>query len=404
MTAQQQDTTESERRRTFDRAEFDAILVEARSTATARELDRRLPYDLVRRLIDAGFASSRVPATAGGEGATTEAVFSRLIEIAAADSNLAHVFRGHLAFVEQRLFDPDETVRGTWFARLLEGALVGNAQSEQTGTTDVATTIATAGDGYVLNGRKYYTTGTIYADWIDLSARLGDVDQQVFVPTSAPGVSSVDDWAGFGQRLTGSGTTTFTDVAVPAGDVRPYAEDGPHKHAYLMGYFQLVLLAVVAGIARAAVDDAVDYVRPRTRTFGVRGQSFPREDPLVQSIVGELSSAAAAARAIVLENARALGATLDAYLAGNRDEKPFLDAQLDVYRAQQIVLPLVIDATGKLFEVGGASAVDSGLALDRHWRNARTIATHNPAVQRLRAIGDFEINDRYPEWLGALGK
>jgi alkylation response protein AidB-like acyl-CoA dehydrogenase len=145
-------------------------------------------------------------------------------------------------------------------------------------------------------------------------------------------------------------------------------------------------------------------VRPRTRTFGVRGQSFPREDPLVQSVVGELSSVASAARAIVLENARGLGRALDAHLAGDQDEKPFRDAQLDVYRAQQVVLPLVIEATGKLFEVGGASAVDTGLALDRHWRNARTIATHNPAAQRQRAIGDFEINDRYPEWLGALGK
>jgi alkylation response protein AidB-like acyl-CoA dehydrogenase len=404
MSHHDQGLASATRSRTFDRAEFEAILAEARAGAASRELDRELPYALVRRLVATGFPSSRVPGSAGGEGSSVETVFERLIEVAAADSNLAHVFRGHLAFVEQRLFEPDASVQSAWFERLLGGALVGNAQSEQTGTTDIATTLVPTDGGYLLNGRKYYTTGSIYADWIDLSARLGDVDHQVFAATATPGVTSIDDWAGFGQRLTGSGTTTFVDVLVPTGDVRPYAEDGPHKHAYLMAFFQLVLLAVVAGIARAALDDVVAYVRPRTRTFGVRGQSFPREDPLVQSVVGEISSVASAARAIVLGNARTLGVALDAHLGGDDDPTPLLDAQLEVYRAQQVVLPLVIDATAKLFEVGGASAVDTGLALDRHWRNARTIATHNPALQRQRALGAFELNGTYPEWLGALGK
>lgn len=57
------------------------------------------------------------------------------------------------------------------------------------------------------------------------------------------------------------------------------------------------------------------------------------------------------------------------------------------------VAVIVLDAAPLLFEVGGASAVDAGLALDRHWRNARTIASHNPARYRARAIGDQLIND-----------
>jgi hypothetical protein len=42
----------------------------------------------------------------------------------------------------------------------------------------------------------------------------------------------------------------------------------------------------------------------------------------------------------------------------------------------------VLAETTELFEVGGASAVGTGHALDRHWRNVRTIASHNPAIQR----------------------
>jgi hypothetical protein len=58
----------------------------------------------------------------------------------------------------------------------------------------------------------------------------------------------------------------------------------------------------------------------------------------------------------------------------------------------------VLDETTQLFEVGGASAVGKQHALDRHWRNVRTIASHNPAIHRKRAIGDYALNGRPPQW------
>ena len=30
--------------------------------------------------------------------------------------------------------------------------------------------------------------------------------------------------------------------------------------------------------------------------------------------------------------------------------------------------------------------------LDRHWRNARTLASHNPTAYKARSIGQLEIN------------
>jgi alkylation response protein AidB-like acyl-CoA dehydrogenase len=375
------------------------LLDRIRAGAAERDRSRELPRELVRELLDAGFGSARVPRDAGGEGASVATVVDRLITLAAADSNVAHVFRGHLAVVEMQHFEADASRRAEWYRRVLDGQLVGNAQSELTASADLATALEETADGLRLNGRKYYTTGSIYADWIDLSARFRGEDHQVVVSTGLPGVESIDDWRGFGQRLTGSGTTTFTDVPIDPADIRPYsADDDGFRHPYLMGFFQLVLLAVVAGIGRAVVDDAVAFVQPRRRIFGYAGEAQPREHPLVQNIVGELSSAAFAARAVTLEAARSLDTALAGYLAGEGDPAAFTTAQLDVYRAQQIVLPTVIEAASKLFEVGGASAVDTGLALDRHWRNARTVATHNPAVLRQQAIGAWELNGTPPEW------
>jgi alkylation response protein AidB-like acyl-CoA dehydrogenase len=382
---------------TFDDPRFDDLLLEIREGAPRRERDRELPYDLVRRVAATGFGSSRIPVEYGGEGASLEVTFSRIIRLASVDSNIAHVFRGHLGFVEQLILEPDEAVKRKWFERVLDGALFGNAQSERSATSAVSTELRRDADGIRLNGRKFYTTGSIYADWIDLAALDGENEVQVLAASADAGVTSIDDWDGFGQRLTGSGTTVFDDAAIDPADVRPYPDD-PGRDAYIASVFQLVLLAVAAGVAQNALDDTVAFVQPRSRIWGYAGQALPRENHLVQSVVGQLSSSAFAARTIVLGAARTLDHAIDARLAGDGDDRALLDARLDVYRAQQTVLPIVIAATSELFEVGGASAVGNDFALDRHWRNARTIASHNPAIQRRRSIGDYELNGQDPQW------
>ena len=77
------------------------------------------------------------------------------------------------------------------------------------------------------------------------------------VDTRDPGVSVTDDWNGFGQRGTGSGTTTFDNVGVPADHVLPFEERFPYQTAF----YQLNLLATLTGIARAALADVVDAVQ-----------------------------------------------------------------------------------------------------------------------------------------------
>ncbi|AWB90163.1 hypothetical protein [Homoserinimonas hongtaonis] len=378
-------------------ADFAALLADIRSGVIERDRDRVLPVEQIRALQALGFGSRRLPSESGGAGDSVEQFFDKLIRLAAADSNVAHAFRGHIGFVDEVLLEPDSPRRRTWLDRVAKGDLVGNAQSERQATTQITTTLTREGDQLALTGTKYYTTGSIFSDWIQLSALVEDEFVDVIAPATHPGVLSVDDWDGFGQRLTGSGTTTFVDVPVSPDDVRPYTTDGV-REVYLSAVFQLVLLAVVAGILHSALDDTTAFVRARRRTFGVSGESLPREDPLVQSVVGELSSAAWAARALVLSTARELDAVSRAQQSGEADIDSVRAVQFTAYRAQQIVLPLALKATGELFEVGGASAVSSNLGLDRHWRNVRTIASHNPAVQRRRALGDFVLNDRLPVW------
>lgn len=378
---------------------FARIRAAARAEAVNRERDHSLPFDTVEELQRIGFGSRRL--TAEPRIPLTE-LFGNVVDLAAADSNIAHLFRGHIAFVETLLFNGDSDAQARWRDRLRSGALVGNAQSERGDTTDITTTLTRTEDGARLNGCKYYTTGSIYADWIHVSALDGGDYVGATVDARDPGVVTADDWDGFGQQLTGSGSTTFTDVPVAPADIQTFSPDG-ERFQYITGIYQLCLLATVAGIAEAALADTVDFVRPRRRTFAQTGQNPPRESELVQATVGRLSAAAHTARAAVLSNAAELDAALAARLRGEDAGELFLSAQLGVFKTQQTLLPLVLGAVTELFEVGGASAVGTRLGLDRHWRNVRTIASHNPAAERARQLGDYHLNGRLPAWRSASG-
>jgi len=383
---------------------FDPIIADIAETAVERERERRLPLDEVRRLKAAGFGAIRVPVEFGGWDVSLEQEFRLLIRLAEADSNLPQLLRGHIAFVETQRGLPDGQTRSEWLTRIAAGdILFGNAQAERGEETTVSTVLEERDGRLLLTGRKYYSTGALFADWIWSGARHGEEHVALAVRADAIGVTRIDDWDGFGQRLTGSGTTIFDSVEIDPRHVLPWsANDAARPLAYTQGLYQLILLASLTGIAGAVLRDAVEFVRPRTRTFGVPGASSPRDDALVQRVVGRIASIRSTVESTVLAAVRALSAADEARTGDEADEQRYYEALITVFEAQQSVIPLVLDATGLLFEVGGASAVAESRALDRHWRNARTISSHNPAILRERMLGDFYLNGTLPKSLVAL--
>lgn len=251
------------------------------------------------------------------------------------------------------------------------------------------TTLRRRDDGtWVLDGEKYYSTGSLYADHILVAADRDGERVSILVDADAPGVTQTDDWDGFGQRLTASGTTTFSGVVVPEDRILGPGYGAPGR-TYATSYLQLVQLAVLAGIARRAETDAAEWVRARTRTFTHAAADLPRHDPLVQQVIGKLSAAAYGARATVLAVADDLDRLLD---AGGEDPELLDRAEAAAACAQSVVIGLVLDATAQLFEVGGASITSSELGLDRHWRNARTISAHNPLIYKQQSVGAYVLN------------
>ena len=369
---------------------FAPIFERIAAGAVEREIDRRLPYDEVGWLKDAKFGALRVPVEHGGYGVSVRQLFRLLIDLAAAESNLPQALRVHFVFVEDQLLAEHGSARDGWLSAVSEGTLVGNAITEPgVGAVDrYRTTLTKAGEEWALNGVKYYSTGSLYADHILVAADRDGERLGVLVDANADGVRQHDDWDGFGQRLTASGTTEFTDVAVTEDRILGPGYGGPGA-TYSTSYLQLFQLAVLAGIAQRAERDAREYVAARTRTYTHAAADLPRQDPLVQQVIGRLSAATFAARASVL----AVADVLDQVLAGDaQDEKLVVAAELAAGQAQLSVIDTVLAATTQLFELGGASIVSERLRLDRHWRNARTISVHNPAIFKARSIGDYLLN------------
>ncbi|GAA4781254.1 acyl-CoA dehydrogenase family protein [Actinomycetospora chlora] len=367
--------------------EVRALLADIAAGAAARERRDESPFDQVAAVAKAGLGALSVPTDEGGGGASVRELIAFVVDLAEADPIVAHVLRTHYSQVLGFLQNSDAAVRRRWLDEVLDGKVFGNAISEAgpltAGSHEFATQLREADGRLVLSGTKYYSTGTLYADWIAVAAGMpGDRVATVLVPADRAGVSVVDDWDGMGQSRTGTGTTSFDDVAVEPGEilsVRPRTEPRP---AGTNAFLQLYLQALVAGILRSVATDAAEVVRSRGRTFEHAPAPRAVDDPILQTTVGELAATAWVAEAAVLAAADAIDAVRADPTDENRRAATLAHTSVKVHLDR--VAPAAATA---LFDVGGASASSRARNLDRHWRNIRTITLHNPASYKAAAIG-----------------
>jgi alkylation response protein AidB-like acyl-CoA dehydrogenase len=386
-------------------ARFQPIFARIAEGAVERERTRTLPFEPIKWLKQAGFGAVRVPVEFGGAGASLPQLFQLLIELAAADSNVTQALCGHFAFVEDRLNAQAFSPQNAWFERFVAGELVGNAWTEvgDVKIGQVITRISRQGEQWVANGTKFYSTGSLFADWIDLYAQRDDTGADVIaaVRVQQPGVRQSDDWDGFGQRTTGSGTSVFENAVVEDDHLIDFST----RFKYQTAFYQLTLLAVLVGSGQAAVREVAQQVRVRARVFSHGNAAAVRDDAQVQQVVGKASAQVYTAEAAALRAAQASQRAYVAHFAkdAQAEREANIAAELESAQAQVVIADLVLRATSDLFNALGASAARTSLQLDRHWRNARTAASHNPLIYKERIIGDWEINGTEPPYVWQIG-
>ena len=387
-------------------ARFRPVFARIAEGAVERERRRALAQEPIRWLKEAGFGTLRIPRSEGGLGATLPQLFQLLTELAEADSNLPQALRAHFAFVEDRLNQPDSEERKRWFRRFIDGELVGSGWSEigNLKLGEVLTKVTPAEEGWRLDGEKFYSTGTLYADWIDVYAQRTDNGRDVIalVNTHQAEVERDDDWDGFGQRLTGSGTTRFKQARVE----QPHVYDFSERFRYQTAFYQHVLLSTLAGIGRAVNRDAAQGVAARKRIYSHGNAPLVKQDVQVLQVVGQISSWTWAVEATVQRAAQSLQLAFDVQQQGGDEaqiREANIQAELEAAKAQVIASDLIPRAATELFNALGASDTRVSKALDRHWRNARTVASHNPVIYKTRNVGDWEVNGHEPTFIWQIG-
>lgn len=365
--------------------------------AARRESERELPHEPVRALARAGLGSWRVPAEFGGAGVSVREAIEFVLALAAADSNIAQAVRPHFGFVESLRTSPASAERDRWFGRVADGDLMGLAHGEIGAPNGVIRTRLTRdGEHWRLNGSKFYSTGTLFADWVSVSALDDDENLvSVVLPTDREGLVLVDDWDAIGQRLTASGTTELHGVHVSAEDFRDKVSTAGRR-SLVTAFQQLFLGAVEAGIAQNALSDAVSYAQEKSRPIKHSQATRSVDDPYIQHAVGEISARAYVARAAILLAADAIDR------AHREDATPadLTTAAVEVAQAQFVAVESALKASELIFDVGGGSTALRRHNLDRHWRNARTVANHNPRYYKAGVVGAHRLTGAEPPTTG----
>ncbi|SOD90361.1 SfnB family sulfur acquisition oxidoreductase [Streptomyces sp. Ag109_G2-15] len=377
-----------------------ALAEEFRAGAAERDAERRLPRAELDRLSASGLLAVTVPAEHGGADVSTRTLAEIFRLLGSADGSLAQIPQSHFAYVNVIRRQGTDEQRKFFFAELLSGRRFGNAQSEA-GTRhvqDIRTRLEPRPDGsYVLEGVKHYSTGALFADWIPVLARAEDDDLHVaYVPRDAPGLTVIDDWDGMGQRTTASGTVRLDAVPVPADRVLPHhlTFQEPQLHGTVA---QLLHAAIDTGIAGAALAEAAEFVRTKSRPWFESEAETAAEDPLLVQRFGELALQVRTAEALLREAAR----TVDAARPHLTDDTA-AEASIAVAAAKVRAAEAAVDVAGALFEVSGTRSALNSPNLHRYWRDARTHTLHDPTRWKIQHIGRYVLTGTRPPRHGLL--
>lgn len=371
----------------------EALARDVAGGASKRDRERIFPVAELEAFSQSGLWSINVPKAFGGPEVSYATLVKVVQILSAADPSLSQISQNHLGVVAAIRTVSDEAQQKLLFGEVLKGLRFGNAFSEF-GTkraVDFDTKFTDAGDHVVVTGRKFYSTGALLAHYVPIVA----VDDQgrawyAIADRNAEGLTVIDDWSGFGQRTTASGTVILDNVKVPKTHLVP-GYKGYDKPTADGAIFQIIQVGVDIGIAEAAINDTLAFVRTRSRPWVDSGLDKASDDPYSIQAVGRLSLRLHAAEALQ-EKA---GLAVDAAVAAPSAES-VAKAQIAVAEAKILSTEIAIEATNTLFELAGTRSTLAEHNFDRHWRNARVHTLHDPVRWKYAIVGNYVLNGVNP--------
>ncbi|MCH7334002.1 SfnB family sulfur acquisition oxidoreductase [Acinetobacter modestus] len=359
-----------------------------------RDQNRVLPTEQIIQFSQKGLGGIRVPQQYGGAFVSNKTLAHVFRILSKADANVGQIPQNQFGLLNFINITGSDAQKQFIYAEILAGKRIANGGPEKNSkhTKAIQTTLSLENGQYLLNGEKFYSTGTSFADWLAIRALHPDgYTVLVIVDRHAEGVEVINDWNGFGQRTTASGTVKLNNVEVDPAlffDERIIANTPNVRGAYS----QLLQVAIDVGIAEAAFDDTLSSIR-KARPIMDAGVEKASEEHYTLQEVGKLNILLDAA-ILLLDDAAEYLDELDQLTEISAEQAAL--ASILVAEAKIYANDAALHISEKLLELGGSRASLSQHNLDQHWRNARVHTLHDPVRWKFHAIGDYYFNGTHP--------
>lgn len=359
-----------------------------------RDQNRILPTEQIIQFSQKGLGGIRVPQQYGGAFVSNKTLAHVFRILSKADANVGQIPQNQFGLLNFINITGSDAQKQFIYNEILAGKRIANGGPEKNAkdTKAIQTTLTLQNDQYLLNGEKFYSTGTSFADWLAIRALHPDGSTVLtIIDRHAAGVEVINDWNGFGQRTTASGTVKLHNVIADPTlffDERIIA-DTPNVRG---AYSQLLQVAIDVGIAEAAFDDTLSSVR-KARPVIDAGVDKASEEHYTLQEVGKLNILLDAAILLLDEAAEYLD-ELDQLTEISTEQAA--RASILVAEAKIYANDAALHISEKLLELGGSRASLSQHNLDQHWRNARVHTLHDPVRWKFHAIGDYYLNGTHP--------
>ncbi|WP_336957371.1 SfnB family sulfur acquisition oxidoreductase [Acinetobacter johnsonii] len=359
-----------------------------------RDQNRQLPFAEVELFSQKGLGGIRIPQTFGGAFVSNKTLAQVFRIINKADSSVGQIPQNQIALLNMIDILGSEQQKQFIFNEILNGKRLANGGPERNtkDTKTLNTTLSIENGRYYVDGEKFYSTGSSFAHWLAIKAIHPEgYVVLTLVDATAQGVEVIDNWNGFGQRTTSSGTVKLQRVEVDPlliFDERKLVDDVNYRGAFS----QLMQVAIDVGIAEAAFEDTLSAVKKARPIVDAQVEKASFEHYILQE-VGK-SAVLLDAAILLLDEAAEYLDELDQLSVVSAEQAA--KASILVAEAKVYANDAALQISEKLLELGGSRSSLSQHNLDQHWRNARVHTLHDPIRWKLHALGNYYLNNTFP--------
>ncbi|WP_227610868.1 MULTISPECIES: SfnB family sulfur acquisition oxidoreductase [unclassified Acinetobacter] len=376
-----------------------ALAQQFKAQSIERDAQRILPFDEIEAFSQSGLWAITVPKRYGGAEVSSLTVAKIIALFSGVDGSIGQIPQNHFYALEVLRNTGTEQQQKRLYQEVLNGARFGNALAEfkpKNASLKQTALIPFEENGYLINGEKFYCTGSLFAHRIPtLVVNAEGREYLAFVQRKSEGLSLIDNWTGFGQRVTGSGSVRFHQVYVASEDVIPF--DTAFAQPTLVGPFaQIMHAAIEVGIARAAFEETLNRVH-QARPWIDSNVETAAQDPLTIFEIGRIAADVRASEVLLKQAAKSIDAA-----KLHTTAETIAKASIDVAKVRAHSSETALKASSKLIELAGSRGSQAEDGLDRYWRNARVHTLHDAARWKYYFIGHYVLNGILPPRRGTL--